>query len=327
MRVLVTMPADLRRDFFADRHRERLAALGEVEYNDTGDQFSVRDLRERIAGADACVTGWGSPAFEEEVVAAADELDVVVHTGGSVAGYATDALYDAGVAVCSANRVMAKFVAEQVLGHVLAAKRRLVAADRGMRAGEYPRDQGVTTLHGAAVGLIGLGTVGRHLLPLLAPFDATVRVYDPYVSPAEVAEYDFVEQADLETALDSEVVSVHAARTPETRGMLGAEEFAAIPDGALFVNTARAELTVRDALVSELRSGRIEAALDVFHEEPLPADSPLRDLDNVQLTPHTGGSQVREPFTDAMIEELERFDRGRPLQHRIPREQFRTMTR
>lgn len=327
MHVLVTMPEGLREDFFADRHYDRLAALGGVEYNGGGEQFSTGDLRERIPGVDACVTGWGSPEFDEAVLEAADELDVVVHTGGSVAGYATEALYDAGVAVCSANRVMAKFVAEQVLGNVLAAKRRLVAADREMKAGDYPRDQGVTTLHGAEVGLIGLGTVGRHLLPLLAPFDATVQVYDPYVSPAEVAEYGFVEQADLETALDSEVVSVHAARTPETRGMLGAEEFAAIPDDALFVNTARAELTVQEALEAELRSDRIEAALDVFHEEPLPEDSPLRDLDNVQLTPHTGGSQVREPFTDAMIEELERFDEGRPLQHRIPREQFRTMTR
>jgi phosphoglycerate dehydrogenase-like enzyme len=327
MDILVTMPEGLRDDFFAEQHHDRLAALGGVAYNDTDEQLSERDLRERIPGVDAVVTGWGSPAFDEGVLEAADELDVVVHTGGSVAGYATEALYDAGVAVCSANRVMAKFVAEQVLGHLLAAKRRLVAADREMRDGGYPREQGVTTLYGAEIGLIGLGTVGRHLLLLLAPFDATVQVYDPYVSPAAVAEYGFVEQADLETALDSEIVSVHAARTPETREMLGAEEFAAIPDGALFVNTARAELTVREALTEELRSGRIEAALDVFHEEPLPEDSPLRDLENVQLTPHTGGPQVREPFTDAMIGELERLDEGRPLQHRIPREQWQTMTR
>ena len=175
--------------------------------------------------------------------------------------------------------------------------------------------------------LVGLGTVGRHLLSLLDPFDATVSVYDPYVSPADVAEHDAVTKATLEEALDSDVVSIHAARTPETIDMIGAEELATLPDGALLINTARAEIVQEEPLLEELESGRIRAALDVFHEEPLPADSPLRDLGNVQLTPHVGGGRLRTPFTEAIIDEIERHLDGRALQHEIPRGQYERMTR
>ena len=109
--------------------------------------------------------------------------------------------------------------------------------------------------------------------------------------------------------------------------MIGAEEHATLPDGALLINTARAELVQEEPLLAELESGRIRAALDVFHEEPLPADSPLRDLANVQLTPHLGGGRLRTPFTEVVIDEIERHLDGRALQHEIPRGQYERMTR
>ena len=88
--------------------------------------------------------------------------------------------------------------------------------------------------------------------------------------------------------------------------MLGTDELAVIPDGALFVNTARAELVDETALLAELREGRFSAVLDVYHEEPLPADHELRSLDNVLLTPHVGGSQIRPALAASVLDDVER---------------------
>jgi phosphoglycerate dehydrogenase-like enzyme len=324
--VLVTLTTDQQDTFFTPDLRDRLADCGNVTYN-PGGTFDRDELAERLPGVEVAVTGWGTPQFDGEVLEAADDLELLAHTGGSVAGYASGELYDRGVTVCSANRVMARFVAEHTLGVALAGERSIVDAAVSMREGGYERDVPGRTLFDADVGLVGLGTVGRHLLSLLDPFDATASVYDPYVSPADVAEHDAATKATLEEALDSDVVSIHAARTPETIGMIGTEELATLPDGALLINTARAELVQEDPLLAELESGRIRAALDVFHEEPLPADSPLRDLENVQLTPHLGGGRLRTPFTEAVIEEIERHLDGRALQQEIPRGQYERMTR
>jgi len=109
--------------------------------------------------------------------------------------------------------------------------------------------------------------------------------------------------------------------------MVDAERLSRLPDGALLVNTARAEIVEEEALLTELRSGRIAAALDVYHEEPLPADHELRGLENVLATPHVGGSAIRPPLTDAVLDDIERWRDGDPLEHRVPREQWATMTR
>lgn len=329
MHILVTLPeSDFRRSFFPDRLRERLESLGTVTWNPGTDDFTEAELRERIGDLDVLVTGWGSPRLTADVLSATNDLELVAHTGGSVAGLASEAVYDEGVPVVSANDVMADHTAEHALALVLSGMRAVPELDRTMRAGSWePGDPAVRTLYGTAVGLVGLGTIGRKLLDHLAAFDASVSVYDPYVDAEDLAEWPFAGITDLETALDSSVVSIHAARTEETIGMLGAEELAQIPDGALLVNTARAELVVEDALLEELRSGRLVGAFDVFHEEPLPADDELRGLDNVILTPHVGGSEIRPPLTAAVIDDIERFQAGRPLEHRIPRDQWATMTR
>jgi len=326
--VLVTLTESQREDFFTDDLEARLGSLATVEYSQQEAQLTEAALAERIPGVDVLVTGWGSPTVSEQVLEAADELELIAHTGGSVASYVSEAVYEQGISVSSANRPMARFVAELTLGHVITAERAITTAHEQMRAGEYPTLRPDRSLIDARVGLVGLGTIGRYLLPMLAPFDVSVRLYDPYVSAAEITEYEFVQKASLEGALEAaDVVSIHAARTPETIGMIGSEQLATIPDDALLVNTARAELVERAPLLEELESGRIRGALDVFHAEPPADESPLWDLENVQLTPHLGGHGPHEQFTETMIDEIERLSSGDSLQHAIPREQAIRMTR
>lgn len=329
MDVLVTIPVgDLRESFFPPRLRSELESLGDVTWNDTTSQFTTEQLRDHVAGVDVLVTGWGSPEVTPDVLEAADDLQLIAHTGGSVQSYVSEAVYDAGITVVSANDVMAKYTAEHAFSLLLSTLRAVPTLAADMAEGGYGADGiEIRSLHDSEVGLIGLGTIGRILLEHLRSFEVEVSVYDPYVEPEDIADVAFASLTDFETALDSEVVSVHAARTPETIGMIDADALATIPDGALFVNTARAELVEEEALMAELRSGRLHGAFDVYHEEPLPADHELRALDNVVLTPHVGGSQIREPLTEAVLADIERFDAGEPVSHGISKDQWRTMTR
>jgi phosphoglycerate dehydrogenase-like enzyme len=320
--------SSLRTDFLPPAVRDRLTSLGTVTWNGSTENYTTAQLREQIDGVDVLVTGWGSPELTEDVLSEADELQLLAHTGGSVADIASRAVYDAGIPVVSANDVMADYTAEHTIAALLAQRRAIPGLDASMHLGEWDRtEHEIHTLHDATIGLVGLGTIGRKLLAHLAPFEPTVRIYDPYVDEPALEEYPFASFADLDTALDAEVVAIHAARTPETRGMLDAERLSAIPDGSLLVNTARAEIVEEGPLLAELRSGRLSAVLDVYHEEPLPEEHDLRDLDNVLLTPHVGGSQIRPPLGAAVVDDIERFAVGDSLEHRIPREQWATMTR
>ncbi|WP_459194238.1 hydroxyacid dehydrogenase [Halosimplex sp. J119] len=328
MNVLVTLPdGELRESFFPPSLRERIGSLGTVDWNPESDDFTEAELRERIGGVDVLVTGWGSPCVTADVLSAADDLDLVAHTGGSVASLVSEAVYDAGVPVVSANDVMADHTAEHALTLLLAQLRAVPQLDRAMADGAWDPDVDIRTLHEAEVGLVGLGTIGRKLLDHFAAFEPSVAVYDPYVDSEDLEQWPFASLGDLDDALDSEVVSLHAARTEETIGMIDADRLAQIPDGALLLNTARAELIEETPLLETLRSGRISAAFDVYHEEPLPADHELRSLDSVLVTPHVGGSEIRPPLTAAVLDDVERYQNDEPLEYRIPRGQWATMTR
>lgn len=167
-------------------------------------------------------------------------------------------------------------------------------------------------LSGRTVGLIGCGIIGRKLLDLLQPFHNTIFVYDPYV-PRELADIYDVTFTSLDKVLSlSDVVICLAPITPATRGMLGAREFGLMRDGSVFVNVSRGAIVQSDALISKLREGRMAACLDVFDPEPIPLDSPIRDLRNVCLTPHTASATQagRSRNFSIMVDELERFFAG-----------------
>lgn len=323
MRILATYPDVPRRDILYPADvAARLESLGDVDWNERSDQFTPAELRDRLRGVDVCVTGWGCPTLSEGILDEADALELVSHVGGSVASVASPALYERGIPVCSANHVMAPFVAEGILAYALAGLRDVVGFDAALADGEWPDGmERSESLFGASIGFVGLGSVGRELLALLEPFEPTVRVYDPYVSEDDLADFEFATLADLETALSSEIVSVHASKTPETIHLLDREALEKLPDGCLLVNAARG------AIVDELETGRISAALDVYETEPLPDSSPLRELDNAILGPHVAGAPTRHRLAAAAVDEVERFAAGEPLEHDVPRERYELMTR
>jgi phosphoglycerate dehydrogenase-like enzyme len=126
---------------------------------------------------------------------------------------------------------------------------------------------------------------------------------------------------------ECDIVTVHAPTTPETKRMIGADHFRALRNDALFINTSRAWVLDEEALVAELRTGRFRAVLDVFDKEPLPPDHPLRDLDNVFLTPHISAytTESRLRLVEGVAEDMRRFFAGEPLTLAVPSERLNIM--
>ncbi|MDR1600366.1 MAG: hydroxyacid dehydrogenase [Oscillospiraceae bacterium] len=332
MEIFLAQPQDALRDrFFPKQLLDRLASIAALRVNDTGRVLNGDDLARGVGGADiVIIISWaGGQLLTEDVLAGCPNLKLIAIPCGSVATTATDAVYHRGVAVASANAVMARYVAEGALAYMLHALRDITALDGGVRRGEWRHGE-VGSLIGASVGLVGLGTVGRNLLDLLRPFGVTARVYDPYVNDEALTDWPFARLSTLEDTLSlSRVISVHASKTPRTYHMLDRDRLRLIPDGALFINTARGAVIDEAALARELAdpTRRLRAVLDVFETEPLPPDSPLPRLDNVTLQPHTAGAVSVEHFSRAMVEEIERFVNGKPLEYVIPYEQYSRMTR
>ena len=250
--------------------------------------YNAEQLAERAADegatilmveADRCA----GPVFDLPLVA-------VASTRGDPNNVDIDAATAAGVPVLRAPARNADAVAEIGVALLFAATRGVVGADRDVRAGEIYRDGTIPyqrfrawQLAGRTAGLVGLGAVGRALRWRLEGLGMNVVAYDPYAPDATHS---------LEQLLEvSDVVSLHAPVTEETSGMIGAEQFAAMRDGVVFLNTARAQLHDGDALVDALRSGKVGAAgLDHFVGEHLPTDHALTTFPNVVLTPHIGGA-------------------------------------
>jgi D-3-phosphoglycerate dehydrogenase len=195
-----------------------------------------------------------------------------------------------GIPVLRAPGRNADAVAELTVALLLAVNRGVVRADLDVREGEAYRDGTIPyqrfrawQLAGRTVGIVGLGAVGRAAKWRFEGLGMTVIAYDPYADDATHSLDDLLAEAD--------VVSMHAAVTPETQGLMGAAQFARMKDDAVYVNTARAGLHDTEALTAALQAGTLGGAgLDHFDGEHLATDHPLASMPNVVLTPHIGGA-------------------------------------
>jgi D-3-phosphoglycerate dehydrogenase len=217
-------------------------------------------------------------------------LVIVGSTRGDPTNVDIAAATERGIPVLRAPGRNADGVAEMTVALAFALNRHLPAADADVRAGQIYKDGSIPyqrfrawQLAGRTAGLVGLGAVGRATRWRLQGLGMRVIAHDPYAAEATHRLPDLLAESDL--------VSMHAPVTPDTEGMIGAEQFAAMRDGALFVNTARAQLHDTDALVESLRSGKLGGAgIDHFANEWLDPTHPLTQFDNVILSPHIGGA-------------------------------------
>ncbi|MFI5686642.1 hydroxyacid dehydrogenase [Streptomyces sp. NPDC051636] len=300
----------------------RLREHVEIDPTLVAQDFTDPRIRETLARTEVLITGWGCPRLDAAALDAAPELRAVLHAAGSVKGFTTPEVWQRGIAVSSAAAANALPVAEYTLAMILLAGKDVFALRdrlRGRRAFPYGDILPGIGNYGRRVGIVGASRIGRRLIELLRPHDLKVSLADPYVDEAEAARLG-VPLLELEELLrTSDIVTVHAPQTPETRHLLGARELALMPDGSVLINTARGALLDHDALIAELRAGRLSAILDVTDPEPLPAGSPLFDLPNVFLTPHLAGSQGNEVarLGQTVADEAERLARGGGLAYAV----------
>ena len=331
MKILVAMADNItRKRFIAPEYAAMLGKMGEVEWNGLDRQWTSAELAQHLPGVEVCITGWGCPEFTEEALKNADRLRLIVHTGGSVAGYAGEAVYDRGIKVISGNEMYARSVAESVIAYALYALRDLGKFSRQMLAEGWRNDDFYNEgLLDRSVGLIGFGAVARHTARLLQAFGCEVWIDANHVTPEEAASYGAKKATTDEIMRYCKVISLHMAKTPETYHYIDARRLSLIPDGAVFINTARGAIVDEEALAKELKTGRFKAVLDVYEKEPLPMESPLRSMENVLLIPHMGGPTAdRYPYIiGALIGQIENMLAGGESPYEITRETMRRMTR
>ncbi|WP_369263374.1 hydroxyacid dehydrogenase [Streptomyces sp. R35] len=300
----------------------RLRELVEIDPALVAENFTDPRVREAFAGTEILITGWGCPPLDEATLDAAPKLRAVLHAAGSVKSFTTSAVWQRGLVVSSAAGANALPVAEYTLAMILLAGKDLFAYRDRLRAERaFPYGEIVPGIgnFGRRVGVVGASRIGRRLIELLRPFDLRVSLADPYVGEDGAAALG-VPLLPLDELLSgSDIVTVHAPQTAETRHMIGRRELALMPSGGVLINTSRGALVDHDALADELRGGRISAILDVTDPEPLPADSLLYELPNAFITPHLAGSQGNEVARLGLtvVEEVERLLVGRELAFRV----------
>lgn len=243
-------------------------------------------------------------------------LDLPLRAIGSTRGDPTNvdvaAATERGIPVLHAPGRNADAVAEMAIAMIFGVSRHLVPADRDVRTGHVFQEKTIPyqryrawQMAGRTAGIVGLGAVGRATRWRLEGLGMTVIAHDPYNDEATHTLDELLAEAD--------VVSMHAAVTPETAGMMGADQFAAMKDGAYYINSARAGLHDLDALTAAVASGKLAgAALDHFEGEQLPMGHPILELDTVLLTPHIGGAtyDTETNHSRLIAEDLARLLRG-----------------
>ena len=324
MRIALSMYPGMEGYAFDDEHWAALAEMGEVL-----DRRAVNDLppdeADGILGrADVLLGHWGCVRVDAALLDRAPNLRMIAYAAGTVKDSIAPEVFEREVLVTSGAAANAVPVAEFTVAAVLFANKDVFAARERTRAGasaDFPwvRRHRPVGNWGKRVGLVGASHVGRGVIELLRPYRLEVLLTDPYVSPEQAATLGvrLVELDELLTACD--VVSIHAPALPETRHLIGAAQLARMADGATLVNTARGSLVDHDALTAELRSGRLNAVLDVTDPEPLPPDHELLRLPNAFVTPHLAGSEGTElgRMAELVIEELRRFRDGEPPLHPV----------
>lgn len=229
--------------------------------------------------------------MDAEAIAAAKQLKVIARAGVGLDNVDVKAATTAGVMVVNAPTSNIISAAELTVGHILSLARHIPAAHGALAQGQWKRSKytGVE-IYEKTIGIIGLGRIGALIAARMQSFGTNIVAYDPYVTASRAQQLGVTLLSLDELLAQSDFITIHMPKTPETTGMISTEQFALMKPTAFIVNVARGGLIDEDALYAALKSQRIAGAgLDVFVHEP-PTDSPLLSLENVIVTPHLGAS-------------------------------------
>ena len=268
---------------------------------------------------------WAWPGFGKEELQACPDLKFLAQINTTQKH--VKACLEKGIAISEARHCWSPAVAEMALTLMLAGLRQTSAYHIKMRTGaeswvnDFPKDidPRERQLTGRAVGIVGFGGIGQRLAQLLQPFQVKLRIYDPYLPEAIANQYEAQQVPVMELIGKSDVVVLCAANNEGARHLVGAVEIAAFPPNAVLVNVGRSMLIDMPALQKRVEKGDLIAMLDVFDNEPLENNHPLRNLENAYLTPHRAGG-IMESVERALVmlgDDLEAFLSGRSIKYAV----------
>lgn len=324
--VLTMQPPELVNKLMNDTQWARLESVANVD-RDVITDFHVEGLDERLAAVDYIFSGWGPDArIDADVLAKMPNLKGIAAAAGNawrlLTPEALDGVKKRGILLSNSGYVNGIPVAEYCMAMILMANKDFFRAERIYRERrEYINREVEFPTAGNYQKTVGLVTAGariaRHLMGLLKGYRLNVLAESRSMSEEEAASYG-AKKADLETIFrESDIVLLHTPSLPATKGMITAKYFKMMKDGAWFINSARGAVVDADAMTAELKTGRINAILDVTDpDEPLNADSPLWDMPNVILTPHIAGSEGTElqGMGENVVNELTHMIKGEALE-------------
>ena len=333
MKVFVAIPRTVNawKRFMTEEARAYLEERFEVSYFPLDRQIKPEEIALYAKDADVLMTGWGHPMIDSGALEGTS-IKLIAHTGGSVADYVAQDVFEKGIKVISGNDLYAESVAEGVIGYMLLGLRKMVDYIEDTRAGYWHSERCAPSmgLLGQTVGLIGMGAITKNLIAMLKPFGVKLKLYSGYpIDQAYLAQNNAVQASIEEIFSTCKVVSIHSALNERTKGMIGKEHFDLLQDGAIFLNTARGAIIREEEMIEALKEDRFMAVLDVYCKEPPEPDNPLRHMKNVYCMPHQGGPTIdRTPIvTMRLADDILGFAEGQPLRYEIAAEYAKRMTK
>lgn len=292
--------------------RDVLAGVAEVVETQPQNRDEVMAV---VRDADAIMNQ--NSQIDKQVIAATTRCKIIVAYGVGTDKIDLETATEKGIQVCCVPDYCRDEVASHAMALLLAFERKVPQTMARLVAGhwEHPTPGSMQRLAGRTLGLLGFGRIAHRLAEMATPFGLNIITHDPYVSAEQVraAGAKWVTLDELLTG--SDYVSIHCPLTEITRGLFGAETLGRMRADAVLINTSRGKIVQEEALVAVLKAGRLRgAALDVFEVEPLSNTSPLLQMDNVVLTPHTAwySDEAQEQLKHDVAEEVRRALMGEP---------------
>ncbi|MEY8370887.1 hydroxyacid dehydrogenase [Aerococcaceae bacterium 50-4] len=312
---------------YASETRRHIQSLIQIE--DTITDLTTMSLDDQV---EVLLGGWGMPQLTEVILDKMPNLKIIFYAAGTMKGIVTDAVWQRGIRITTANQANAQPVAEYALGQILISMKntyklaRQVNEDQGYMIG--PMREDITGLYQTTVGITSLSAIGKQVIKLLQPFDVNIQVYDPY-GTKELADQLDVTLVSLEWLFESsDVISLHTPLLPATEQMVDEGLLSAMKPNTTLINTARGGLIDEDALIDVLRNRPdLTAVLDVTNPEPPEKGSAMYALDNIILTPHIAGSAgaERKRLGDAMAGEVAQYLENNQLKFEVTENMFNKM--
>ncbi len=285
----------------------------------TLDKLSEEELKIKVADADYILAS-GRLYVNKDVIESAPKLKMVQRTGVGTDTLDIETLKKKGIPVYVNPGINSTSVAEHTILLILAVLRQLTTSNAGVKSGEWSKnDVGFEcgSLYGKTIGILGIGNIGKKVVKLLQPFNVKILYNSPTQLPLNIEKELNIEYCDFNSLITQvDILSLHCPLTSQTKGLINSSVLEAMKPNSIIINTARGPLIDENALVKALKSGKLKGAgLDVFSKEPPDPENPLLKLNNVILTPHTGGltfesfyKMITNAFENIKLFELGRLD-------------------